>query len=48
MKMTIKYIINIQVVNEARGKKILKGKTYEVKEIKETDKELKFYIKYSY
>ena len=47
MKKTIKYIINNQEVTEARGKKILKGKDYSVTSIKETDNEIKFYIKYT-
>lgn len=48
MKKKIKYIINNQEVDEARGKKILKGRTYAVKEIKESETELKFIIQYNY
>lgn len=48
MKKHIKYIINNQEVDEAKGKRILKGKSYTVNSIKESETEIKFYIKYTY
>lgn len=44
-KKQIVYVINGSIVSESRGKRILKGKQYSVKEIKENDSMIEFYIK---